>query len=53
MLFSMSMNRMNGIQLDERKEKQRKRVRRIELRRSKQGESVVITVDRTNKILIK
>lgn len=49
----MSMNRTNGIQLDETKEEQRKRVREIELRRSKQGESVVITVDRKNKILIK
>lgn len=44
---------MNGIRLDETKEEQRKRVRKIELRRSKQGERVVITVDRKNKILIK
>lgn len=53
MLLSMSMNRMNGIRLDETKEEQRKRVRKIKLRRSKRGESVVITVDRKNKILIK
>lgn len=44
---------MNGIQLEETKEEQRKRIRKIKLRRSKQGESVVITVDRKNKILIK
>lgn len=40
-------------QLDETKEEQKKKVRKIEVRRSKQGESVVITVDRKNKILIK